>query len=347
MAQHCRKTCNTFQKPCMLFQIFSLTFTSSTPAMDSLAIHDILSPWQEKLVGVVLSILAIIGFLGNLMITIIFGNIKLAKTSTNILICNLAIADMLQCVNLLFMIAAVNDITWYKIDAWCKLNGFANHLFMPASLSFLTLICVNRYFVVVKNGNIFTRRKAVVLCIFLIWLYSSLLAISPLVGWSKYIFYPNKLICSHDTSKDRSFNYVTYIPVVIIYYPVLCFCSSQIWIAMKRSRQRIQEHGISTSRQGREDSHVTNMLLVVTVTFFMFYAPVWIINILPALHYKVEPGLNVFGTVIIMMNYANNPVIYGLMNGNFRKAGLKLFCWRKARNTSVQESQVQTTESSH
>ena len=97
-------------------------------------------------------------------------------------------------------------------------------------------------------------------------------------------------------------------------------------MAMKRSKQRIQEHGISTSRQGREERRVTNMLLVVNVTFSMFYAPVWILNILPALHYKVEPSLSVVRTVIIMMNHANNPVIHGLMNGNFRKIGLKLFC---------------------
>ena len=115
---------------------------------------------------------------------------------------------------------------------------------------------------------------------------------------------------------------------------------------MKRSRQRIDEHGVSTSRQGREERRVANKLLVVNVTFFMFHAPVWILNILPALHYKVEPWPNVAGTVIIMMNHANNPVIYGLMNGNFRKAGLTLFSWRRARNTSVQESQVQT-EPSH
>ena len=314
--------------------------------MDSLAINNMLSLWQRKLFGVVLSLTAIFGFLGNMMVIIIFGrNIKLAQTSTNILIFNLALADMLQCLNLLFMIVAVNDVTWYKIDAWCNFNGFTNHLFMPASLLCLTLISLSRYFVVVKNRNILAKQKATVLCILFIWFFSSFMAISPLVGWSKYIFFPNRLLCSHDYSSHGSFNYAFIVPYIIICYGILCFCTWKISMAMRRSRQRIEEHGVSTSGQGREERRITLMLLVVTITLFVFYAPVWILNIFHNLSSKVEPGLDVIANVIVMMNHANNPVIYGLMNGNFRKAGVELFCHKKARKTSAQELQVQTSSS--
>ena len=110
----------------------------------------------------------------------------------------------------------------------------------------------------------------------------------------------------------------------------------------RRSRQRIEEQGVSTYGQGREERRITLMLLVVTITFFIFYAPVWILNFFHILHYKVKPGFDISANIFMMMNHANNPVIYGLMNQNFRKAGLELFCRKKARNTSAQALQVQT-----
>ena len=62
---------------------------------------------------------------------------------------------------------------------------------------------------------------------------------------------------------------------------------------------------------------------------FVFYAPAWVLNICHILYHKVDNKVDITAKVIIMMNHANNPVIYGLMNGNFRKAVLELFIRKK------------------
>ena len=48
------------------------------------------------------------------------------------------------------------------------------------------------------------------------------------------------------------------------------------------------------------------------------------------MNYKVEAGVENFAWLIVILNHVNNPVIYGIMNGNFRQAVLKLFRRNKA-----------------
>ena len=305
-------------------------------------INNTFSLWQRLLIGILLSFLAIIGFMGNLTASIVFGrNNHLSQTSISYFILNLAMADMLQCINLLFMIAAISGITWYEANDWCILNGFATHSLVTASVFFLSLISINGYFIIVKksNRNIFARRKVTIVCITLVWSYSSLVATSPLVGWSES-FFPAKLFCQHD-------DHASPIAYVIMCYAVLslrpltlCFCTWKVMIFIKRARQRVEKHVTTSSTQCKEERRITLMLLVVIISYFMLVTPASIINILSILlKYKIEPWFDISTMIIFMLNHVNNPVIYGLMNRNFREAGLKLFCRRKTRNTSFQELQ--------
>ena len=80
--------------------------------MDLLAINNTFSPWHEMFISILLSFLAIFGFLGNLTVCIVFGRGKdLSQSSVNILIFNPAKADMLQYINLVFMITAISRVT--------------------------------------------------------------------------------------------------------------------------------------------------------------------------------------------------------------------------------------------
>ena len=75
-------------------------------------------------------ILAIFGFLGNVILCITFSCRKITHKSINTLVVNLSVADTLQCINIVFIITDINDITWYKTDTWCQLNGVTSHTFV-------------------------------------------------------------------------------------------------------------------------------------------------------------------------------------------------------------------------
>ena len=130
---------------------------------------NVFSSWQTMFIKIYLPLLAVFGFSGNLMVSVVYSSHKIHQTSMNTLIVNLTIADMLQCINLLFTITAINDITWFNVNTLCQLNGMANLVFTGASLLSLMLISINRYFVIVKKParSFFTRQNK--------WFFLSLL----------------------------------------------------------------------------------------------------------------------------------------------------------------------------
>ena len=297
---------------------------------------NIFNYWQKTFIGIFLSVLAIVGFVGNLIVCLTFSRSQhLQQISGNSLIANLAAADMLQCINMVFMITASNDIIWYKSNALCKLNGFSTQFFIGGSLVALTLISVNRYFVLVKKSyrNILSKRTTVLVILFG-WLYSFFFAIAPLLGWSKYQFKENLLSCVQNPMHNKSFHAATSVGLILIPYTILCFCSWKIVKELKRTRQRIEDHLASTSTRQNDERRVTIVLLVVIIALFVIYSPVWVVNTMQImLNFKIPPLLDISTVVIIQLNHVCNPVIYGLMNAKFRKAALELLCWKKYRST--------------
>ena len=301
---------------------------------------NVFDSWQKIFITIFLSFLAIFGFLGNVIVWITFSTSKITNRSMSALIVNLSVADMLQCLNLVFIITATNDIAWYKTHTWCQLNGFTNVTFLGTSLLSLTLISINRYFVIVKHSKakIFTWRNTL-LFIFFAWLYSLILAVGPLAGWSKYTFSRAACFClGAAVIRQGDISYISYTVVaigtlVILPFTVLCFCTWKILITLKRSRQRVEEDISSMSARHEEERRITVILLVIILTFVTFNIPGSIVITLGTLNYQVEPWIGLLAMVIMMINHANNPVIYGLMNRNFRKAISKAFSRNRVRNT--------------
>ena len=188
--------------------------------------------------------------------------------------------------------------------------------------------------------------------IMLAWCYPSLLAIGPLVGWSEYVFYPTQLFCQYDEQTSPISYVIMNYAVPSLCPSILCFCTWKMLRAVKRANQRVEEQVTSRSRERKEERRITLMLLAVIISYLMLITPASIVTISSILlKYKVKPWLDIstvildistvildISTVIYMMvNHANNPVIYGLMNRNFREAGLELFCRKKTRNVSAEE----------
>ena len=185
--------------------------------------------WQKLFMTVFLSFLALFGLLENVIMGITFSTSKITNRSISVLIVNLSEADTLQCINFIFVITAISDIFWYETDACCQLNGFGNGTFAVASFLSLTLININRYFVIVKHSNeiTFTWRNTL-LFIFFVWFYSLVLAVAPLAGWSKYKFISAAYFCWSNAFIGQgpiSYTSVAVVTLVIIPFTILCFCT--------------------------------------------------------------------------------------------------------------------------
>ena len=78
---------------------------------------------------------------------------------------------------------------------------------------------------------------------------------------------------------------------------------------------------IKTNEQVTREGRVSLMLLFVVLAFFICWSPFVCATILYALNMQSHKfGLVTFGIVITCTNGVINPIIYGVMNSNFRKA---------------------------
>ncbi|XP_072021255.1 uncharacterized protein [Amphiura filiformis] len=84
----------------------------------------------------------------------------------------------------------------------------------------------------------------------------------------------------------------------------------------------------------RDDLRLTVMVFVVLASFMLCWAPITIINFIETvLDMQVSRLLNIIAVFMMFLSAALNPVIYGLMNRNSRRAFYRIFCgWtRKCR----------------
>ena len=311
--------------------------------MTLLNVTDIFNPWQRMLITIVISFLSIAGFFGNLIVCITFSKSKSLKTSAYTLILNLAVTDTLQCLNMIFMVTAASDVKWFRINGLCQLNAFGQVTFIGTSILSLSLISVNRYFTVVKHSNrdIFTRRNTFI-SIFFVWFIPIVLAISPVLGWSKHAFRAGYMSCLLEFGASLSYLVVFFIIFLIIPSVVMCFCCWKIIITLKKNNQRIQEV-TSASRHSKDEKRITIMLFVVIISFLIFYMPISIVNFIEALssgEHKIDPSVEIVTLIMSQLNHVNNPIIYGFLNRNCRRAFMDVFCCRQIPRTYAMASRV-------
>ena len=117
-------------------------------------------------------------------------------------------ADILVSLNMIISVSlsfTLGDFMTGEIG--CTISGFINILCFVASVMALAAVSLNRYFLVVhwrKYRKMFTRRNTVII-LSLVWLFSVLLVIPPLVGWGRYGYHPGKSICFADWSSSISY----------------------------------------------------------------------------------------------------------------------------------------------
>ena len=92
------------------------------------------------LVPILFSIIILIGFVGNILVVLIVSLNKNMRNTTNLLILNLAVADILFIVFCIPFTAADYYLTsaWPFGATWCKINQFL--IFTTATVSIYTLV---------------------------------------------------------------------------------------------------------------------------------------------------------------------------------------------------------------
>ncbi|XP_025740936.1 rhodopsin [Callorhinus ursinus] len=311
-------------------------------------------PWQFSMLAAYMFLLIVLGFPINFLTLYVTVQHKKLRTPLNYILLNLAVAN-------LFMVFGGFTTTLYtSLHGYfvfgvtgCNLEGFFATLGGEIALWSLVVLAIERYVVVCKPmSNFRFGENHAIMGVAFTWVMAMACAAPPLVGWSRYI--PEGMQCScgidYYTLKPEVNNesFVIYMFVVHFTIPmiVIFFCYGQLVFTVKEAAAQQQE---SATTQ-KAEKEVTRMVIIMVIAFLICWVPYASV----AFYIFTHQGSN-FGPIFMTIpaffaksSSIYNPVIYIMMNKQFRNCMITTLCCGKNPlgddEASVSASKTETSQ---
>ncbi|XP_036914243.1 neuropeptide Y receptor type 2 [Sturnira hondurensis] len=279
----------------------------------------------------------LLGVIGNSLVIHVVIKFKSMHTVTNFFIANLAVADLL--VNTLclpFTLSYTLMGEWKMGPVLCHLVPYAQALAVQVSTITLTVIALNRHRCIVYHLESKISKRISFLIIGLAWGISALLA-SPLAIFREYSLIeiiPDFAIvaCTEKWPGEGKSVYGTVYSLssLLILYVlplgIISFSYTRIWSKLKNH----VSPGTANDHYHQRRQKTTKMLVCVVVVFAVSWLPLHAFQlavdidnqVLNLREYKLL--FTVFHIIAMCSTFAN-PLLYGWMNSNYRKAFLSAF----------------------
>lgn len=191
----------------------------------------------------------ITGTVGNLMTVLAFISDTRLRTRFNLLIVNLAVADLLYCTILQpISVDSYLHLRWRSGPLWCSTFGLLLFLSNSVSIITLCLLAVGRYLLVAKRAvfdRVFSDR-GIVLLLISAWVLG-LTSFGPL--WPVFVFVPQVCTCSFHRTRGRPYSTI----LLFFYFFVGLGCVGVFYLLIYR-RVRIASQALLRYRLSRRSS---------------------------------------------------------------------------------------------
>ncbi|CAD5123650.1 unnamed protein product [Dimorphilus gyrociliatus] len=300
-------------------------------------------PIESIIIPVVFGLIVLVGAIGNVLVLIAVFRQPM-RTTTNLFIVNLAVADLLFLIFCAPFHAIVYTQHWYFGEVACKLVHLLQFSAMLASIWTLVTMSADRFLAVsfpVRTKHL-RKPRAALISSSLVWV----LAVFSSVLWPivytirKYGDIP---VCSDAFDSDQKrastflllfvFGYAIPLAVIALLSALLI---RQLWkTPMDCSRRASTE----------AKKKVTRLIVVVVLAFALCWLPshvFWLYTTLHKLHQGREApktmALYVFRMISHVLSYANsavNPILYAFLSRHFRIAFRRAL---KCERSNISES---------
>ncbi|GAA6215735.1 G-protein coupled receptor 84-like [Lates japonicus] len=191
----------------------------------------------------------ITGTVGNLMTILAFAFDARLRTRFNVLIVNLAVADLLYCTILQpISVDSYLHLRWRSGELWCRVFGLLLFLSNSVSIITLCLVAVSRYLLVAKRAvfdRVFSDRGLTLLVISA-WALG-LASFGPL--WHVFVFVPQVCTCSFHRTEGRPYTTI----LLFFYFFVGLGCVGAFYLLIYK-RVRIASQALLRYRLSRRSS---------------------------------------------------------------------------------------------
>ncbi|XP_078614285.1 prokineticin receptor 2-like [Branchiostoma floridae x Branchiostoma japonicum] len=321
-------------------------------------------PVRVTLAFVYFLILLVCG-VGNALLLLVLYKYQQTRGSTNLLIANLALSDLIVAVLCIpfnmdyfvfkmrewthgsFMCATVNYVR--MVSLYVSTNALLV-ITVERSLSFLHVSRFSRYIVIVHQIQRRISKKGVCVVSGLVWLVSMGIAV-PSAMYSRVVSYHHRdgVICAQVwpvSLESTSQGYYVFVVVVQFVLPVCIMCFCYFRVIWKVWRRRFPGQITRAQRRAHRRSKVKTMRLVIMLVMFIlcwgpYYAYTIIRDFFPDLSLQMNKTDTVFYVVeaVAMANSVINTCVYVAFNDNILKYIRKLLpFWTGVPTPIVSES---------
>ncbi|XP_058235928.1 neuropeptide Y receptor Y2, like [Hemibagrus wyckioides] len=292
------------------------------------------------------STIILLGVVGNSLVIYVVYKFRTLRTVTNFFIANLAVADLL--VNMLclpFTLAYTLLGQWKFGQALCFTLPYAQGLAVHVSTVTLNVIALDRHRCIVHHLETRLSKVTCFLVIALTWVVSAVLA-SPLAIFREYGIVdlsPGESIevCGEKWPGSGTDSTLYSVSMLLIQYvfplAVISFAYVRIW-------SKLRNH---VNPAGRNHAHhrlhkTTKMLVTMVVVFAVSWLP----------FHAFQLAIDIDSSVLVMRDFRllytvfhimamcstfANPLLYGWMNRNYRRAFMAVFPCEKQLDSAHPE----------
>ena len=278
--------------------------------------------WVLESMVVVIALLTSVT--GNVFVLLsVYRNTRLRKPA-NLYIVSLAITDLgMGVLSASLAIGAIVAGQWMFGLAVCWFNSIISYALAIASILTMLLIAVNRYYKIVKPNkysSVFSLRF-IVASIVLAWILALTATLAVLLRGSGVRFHPGYATCFPNVrTKDIPVLFTVYTLCAVLPCCIISLLYYKIWIYIKRHNAHMNE-----SQVNLEELKLTRSLFVVVGSFIVCYTPYIVVSSLEVVFELSLPRqLYFFTSLMVFVASCVNPLIYGVMNREFRKEFLKI-----------------------
>ncbi|XP_022080937.1 melatonin receptor type 1A-like [Acanthaster planci] len=298
-------------------------------------------------------VVAVLGVVGNSTVILSVILSKLVQTSTNVLVINLSVADLLTSLSLPWTsVAMLSDGTWpLSTEVPCQIAAFLFHTGLGASLYNLALIALNRLVRLTRPlatyNRIFSPRKMACIVTFS-WLVPIFVIVFPLtIGVGGLGYDVKHASCSDDDMHPRADEYnlaqtISFFPVpmatvLISYLAIHIYIRRHFREQLSRNKSRnsvkldpstarvtstSSGEATAESKEGRggqrkisrQQLRITKNLFVVFCAFMLCLSPYFI-----GMFFPLSDTVTLHASTIVIFNSCVNPVIYGAKHPQFKR----------------------------
>ncbi|XP_022782841.1 histamine H2 receptor-like [Stylophora pistillata] len=307
----------------------------------------------------VLILIIITAIIGNILVCVaILVNNQLRSSPTMVFIFSLAVCDLLTaCLSMPFDVnQQLTNFKWTSSEGLCQAWTTAYLITVPSSIWNLLAVSVDRYKSLkdplsrYRQSPFMTRKRAAQVVV-LLWIYSAVFALVPVMGWK----YNPASVRNNSCYFNITTNYSILSSFVNFIFPllVMCFLYFKIFMIARninkekfaqpnsRSWGRLSNEATSTEdvfkitrRNKRSDKRIkqniktAKNILIIVAAFFLCWMPHTLLSLTMIFHgvemaHKIPSELF---TVFLLLGYLNsalNPPLYTFHNKRFKETYLK------------------------